>query len=549
MSLAKSTSKIQILRVIKLCAIFLLAGLMAYLCWPYCLKAPAPDESTFLYEGLLTAQGKIPYRDFFDFIWPGTFYLIALLIKLCGGLSMVVVRLFTLAVLLGCGALSLTIARKYLPFRWLCFLASLFWTLHYPASIQMQHHLMSGALGLLAVFFLWQTIGRTVLSRKHLIATGLSLSLCALFTQSLGIILILVLTGVVSIRLRAEGGTNLRAVGPAFLMSVAIPIVLTLLYLILNHALGDFTYASTIWLFQGGYVQTSTHWYFFDIYPSLLTFLQTPFPSIFDCLNFLLNVGYLLLPLLGIGGALLYSKPVFRNRNLQAKHWEWFLLGWASLGFLAGTLSHSSIFHMAYNGWVPFTLGCCVLGSFIARYPQLEISLLTLFFLLFYSLDMKQFKSAGILYSFPTVRSYGTLEKQLVWMQDLQNSANVDRMVKAIHAGSPEGENLFVYNLAPEFYILTDRYNPTRYQLLMSVLDTPKQIEEATEDLVKKRPKFILYEHQDDRFFLADPRFKQLKDVQYRLHPIERQINTRYKPFAKFSHYDLYVDQNATHSP
>ena len=51
-----------------------LVGLAAFILWPYFAKMTTPDESTFIYEGLLTSRGAVPYRDFFDFVFPGTFY-------------------------------------------------------------------------------------------------------------------------------------------------------------------------------------------------------------------------------------------------------------------------------------------------------------------------------------------------------------------------------------------------------------------------------------------------------------------------------------------
>ena len=541
----KIYSDVKIFRIVKLCVAFLLAAMTAYLCWPYCLKAPAPDESTFLYEGLLTAQGKLPYRDFFDFIWPGTFYLIALLIKVCGGLSMIVIRIFTIGILLSCGAITLIISSKYLPFRWLCLLGTIFWALHFPTSIQIQHHLMSGFMGVLSVFLLWKTIGKASLSIIYLISSGIALSLCALFTQTLGIILIGLLTGVVFLRLRSIGINALRQQFPIFLGAIFCPLILTFIFLALNQAFSPFFYASSIWLFHGGYVQTSNHWYFFDIYPNLLGFFQNPYPSILDCLNFLLNLFYFLLPILGFGGGIFYGIKILCCSSPNEKDWEFLLLGWASVGFLISTLSHSSIFHLAYNGWIPFMLGACIISTWLKRFPKWEISILTLLFMLFYSNVSRYFKSMDyMMYSLPTVHSYGTLEKKLIWLQNLSDSTNVDRMITDIHRLSTSGENLFVYNLAPEFYILSGRYNPTRYQLLLSVLDTNQQILEAAKSLHQKKPSFILYEHQDERFFLLDPTFKKLRNYDYHLHPIEREIKSEYTLLYKFSHYDLFINKN-----
>lgn len=545
MPLFEHRSDLQAGNVIKIGLGLCLIGYIAYVCWPFCLKAPAPDESTFLYQGLIVSEGKVPYRDFFDFIWPATFYLIALLIKLCGGLSMVAVRIFSIAILFACGTLTWLMGRAYMPFRWLCFMAGLFWTLHFPSSVQMQHHLMSGFMGLLAVFILWQHIGEPVIPRKRLIATGVCLGVCMLFTQSLGAILILCVSGVLFARLRADGAASIRTGMPVFLGAIVAPIVITLIYLGLNQALGEFAYSSATWLFQGGYIDTSTHRYFYDLFPMLRSYFYTPVMPVTGYLSFLLCLAYLVLPLLGLSWGVFYGNRVFRNESIQPRHWQWFLLFWTTLGFLLATFSHSSIFHIAYNGWTAFMLGCGVLASLLKRYPKLEISILTVFFLAIFSFSTMQLQSAIGMYSSPTVRSYGTLEKQLYWLQDVANTRDADQMIEAIHQLSPPGESLFVYNLAPEFYILTDRRNPTRYQLLMTTLDTPAQIAEASEELARKMPRFVLYNHQDERFFLQDPRFQALKGVNYHLSAIEALLKSHYSLFGKDASYDLYIENNA----
>ncbi len=537
----------QLLKVSVLSGLIL--GLIAFgifTCWPYCLKAPTPDESTFLYEGLLTAKGKLPYRDFFDFIWPGTFYLVAWLIQFSGGLSIVVVRVFTIAVLLTSGALTLIMGRAYLPKRWLCLLAGLFWMLHFPASIQVQHHILSSFMGIVAVFCLWKTIGKDQLSRSYLISSGLALSACTLFTQSLGIILILLMSGVVFSRALSQGASAVKQAMPLFAAAILTPILFTFGFFMWHHAWGDFWYGTSVWLFHGGYIQTSNHLFFFEIYPRLLTFFQTPHPSAADCMYFLLNLLYLILPVLGLCSGLTYCPRLLRRQNINPQDWELFLLFAATLGFLASTLSHSSFYHMAYNGWIPFMLGSVILAPLLRRIPKVETALLALMFVLFFITGVQQLRESFQIRALPMVRSFGTQERQLYWLQpDFRDTANVNQMLETIHQLSPPGDSLFVYNLAPEFYLLTNRDNPSRFQLLMAVLDTPAQIKEVTDALTLKKPMFILYEHQDERFFQAEAQATHSPIINYHLLPLEQVIQQHYTLFSRFSRYELYIEQSA----
>ena len=113
---------------------------LLFICWPYFIKLPVQDESTFLYEGYQVALGKLPYRDFFDFILPGIFYLVAGLIKLFG-VSMIVFRTAALLMVLGCIAMTMQLARFFLPRGGWITLGLLLWVFHLPAGLELQHHL------------------------------------------------------------------------------------------------------------------------------------------------------------------------------------------------------------------------------------------------------------------------------------------------------------------------------------------------------------------------------------------------------------------------
>src|SRR5690606_31309103 len=109
---------------------------------------PHTDEANYILQARHIADGLLPYRDFYDFVTPGSQLAGAIFIKLNGDFSVVGLRLLVLMGWLVEILLICDMARHHLPRRWLWVLAAFLWLTmsRYPVF---QHHFWSGFWALL----------------------------------------------------------------------------------------------------------------------------------------------------------------------------------------------------------------------------------------------------------------------------------------------------------------------------------------------------------------------------------------------------------------
>src|SRR5579864_1234053 len=67
-------------------------GCLAYLCIPLRYSSLEPDEGIVLQGAERVLHGQVPYRDFFSFYTPGSFYFLALWFRIFGD-SFIMARL------------------------------------------------------------------------------------------------------------------------------------------------------------------------------------------------------------------------------------------------------------------------------------------------------------------------------------------------------------------------------------------------------------------------------------------------------------------------
>jgi Dolichyl-phosphate-mannose-protein mannosyltransferase len=74
-------------------------------------------------------------------------------------------------------------------------------------------------------------------------------------------------------------------------------------------------------------------------------------------------------------------------------------------------------------------------------------------------------------------------------------ASSPDAALKFLIAHTRPGENVFVYPYRPIYYFLADVRNPTRYSYLIYGFHTPAQFREATNDLERKKVRYILWDN------------------------------------------------------
>jgi hypothetical protein len=315
---------------------------------------------------------------------------------------------------------------------------------------------------------------------------------------------------------------------------VLMPMTLTIGWLMSIGALNAFFYSTFWWLIEGTYQKTTDSWYFRDGFRKIA---GDDWPQKIT----LLLQG--MLPILG----LLWPLDIFyriqkQKMRYRASDWQLLLLWISSIAFMVPIFSYPSSLMIAQHAWLPYLLATTILFTLFKKSVRLENVAIGLVLILLFIHGVRQVQGASAMIKSRKLISYGTVEREL--FPPAGSMDEVTTMYRTltywIHEHSPPGEELFAYNLAPELYLLADRQNPTRYNYLLAVYNTPQQIQEAADSLHKKQPKFIVYNHLDWYFFTRDFRFAKFRNYDYHLKPIEHVLEQHYNLVTKAGAIWLY---------
>ena len=172
---------------------------LAYLCAFLRYSSLEPDEGIVLQGAQRILDGQIPYRDFFSFYTPGSFYLVAALFKVFGN-SFIVARLSLAVTGAACSVLTYLLARRVCSRAFALFAAGLATVAGVAYRFLVLHNWYSTLLACVALY----SAVRLLESRKPAwaFAAGTFCSFTAMFEQSKGAGLCLGLClGFVSLRM------------------------------------------------------------------------------------------------------------------------------------------------------------------------------------------------------------------------------------------------------------------------------------------------------------------------------------------------------------
>ncbi|MBX2860836.1 MAG: hypothetical protein KTR14_06350, partial [Vampirovibrio sp.] len=460
-------------KIAALCLIIFIVGLML---WVNLTVLPVIDESFFIYEGALTAEGLLPYRDIFNFYGPGTFYLVAFLVLLSGGVSLMVLRLAAFLGLVLCGWITFRIGQRFLPTTGLALLMMWLWILMIPKHLMISHHLFSTVMVLLGTYALVRFVEAPHQS-KYLVWAGVCLGIATLFTLSLGVISIGFMGGGLLVYLLQNKPEGFHKPGRVFLqyffLPVLIPGLVSVVFFAVQGALPDYLYSTVFWLFEGGYRQTTSHGYYQDGIQQLQTLWPTTFQSIGSFTGQILVLLKGLLPLLGIGWILTRLGKMLVGQKLQrlsTNEWTLWILGWSGLAFFLASFTYPTATMVVIHGWLHYLFAGVALYQTMKNVSFIQKPVWGVATLLVLSMLYQQVQAAQWQLTLPVLQSYGTVESEVRAVQYSADKVKAMQVIiDGVHALKTRPTDLFVYNASPEFYLLTNTRGPTRYSYLMPV--------------------------------------------------------------------------------
>ena len=429
----------------------------------------AQDEGILVYGAFRIFSGQVFARDFFEVVGPGTFYWLALFLKLFGA-TFVATRICVFVSSLGTALAMYYLSRRMCSrYRILpCIL--LFGTYFGSSWPAISHHVDSNCFALLSVACMtaWQA------KSKHslLFAAGGLAGATTCFLQPKGVLLLLALLVWLRIE-RWRSSSWLRPLGSVTAGYVTV-VGFMLVYFWSRHALWALVYANAVW--------PSVHYTAVNVVP----YAQGVIRDYWD--HFVITktgfhwtvvmAAVLIAPFLFIA-ALPALLPVLAARYRKNAVRSEVLLYWLCGSALwLSEVHRKDICHLVFGSALLIVL--CV--YYLEQY-RVKIATLTLQVLAISAGCLAGFNFFLVLAAHPMATRVGTVRifKPIPVLELLDNKV-------------APGEVIFAYPYCPMYYFLSATTNPTRYGALVYNFDTPDQFDEVAAVLEQRRVRYAVWD-------------------------------------------------------
>lgn len=204
----------------------------------YRYSLPAFDEGLYYQEAQRMLHGEVIYRDFFEFVTPGTFFFIKWIFAIFGE-QFAAVRYVLFAMYVIESWLIFWLGSRLLRRPSLAYLPALFFVYYakYDSWWSIQHHVLSHFAAVAGAYFLVRSIDED--RGRFAFMTGLAVGLTLCTTQHLGVLLLLATAPWICVlgpRLLQREPRRPRI---AFLSGVASPVAMLGIYLVWNGAVRE----------------------------------------------------------------------------------------------------------------------------------------------------------------------------------------------------------------------------------------------------------------------------------------------------------------------
>jgi Dolichyl-phosphate-mannose-protein mannosyltransferase len=434
------------------------------------------DEGVSLQGAQRILNGEVPYRDFFTFFTPGSYYWTALLFKIFGD-SILVARA---ALIMYGGVFSVftyLLARRVCS-RWAALFTVYLLTLTcLPYKFVALHNWDSTLWACLALYLAIRFL--EVPHWGFASATGILASLTCLFEQSKGGGLVLGLGlgfGCIAlIKGRRSGFTPVHL--GAFLAAFTLPLLITIGYFASQHSLPQMI-ADWVWPLRHYSSVNKLPYGWLELTPTnVQEILSEPWP-IRLCILFILSPYFLVpaLPLLALGFLGFSVLRIRKEQNNRGVAGHLVLVSGTLAGLLLSTLvsGRPDVTHILYLGPLFFLVLAWALDG-----PSIRSGLWSTVRPLFIFYIFLSFTALGMALLWPPLHAHVVLKTR---RGDLKG-VKADAVLEEIQARVRPGQKIFVYPYEPLYYYLTATLNPTKYTFLMPGMNTPEQFNAAMYEL------------------------------------------------------------------
>jgi len=499
------------------------------------------DEGTLVYGAQRVLEGDLPYRDFFEVMGPASFYWLGLFFKLFGTHIWVArgLLLFTgLAMVLLIYWMTRRVYRgsfEMLPALFYMVLAIPTW----PAT---NHHWDSNLFALLALgaFFLWQDKGAWF----YLVMVGVLAGITSCFIQHKGLLVLLGL--LLSLEVNDwRAGESLRrhlthsglALGGYVVVGVIV-----LVFFFLAGGLPDLIYANLIWPLTN-YHNVNVVPYGYGLGELIYQMSWEPWLKLwlpawaaFPAGVFLLGpfLIVLTLPLLIlIFTVASYFMPTNRPSLFNALLLPYWGVG---LGLWLSELHRKDIVHLVYGSPVVLILLLVVWNNCWGHREVLR------------KLGLWLVSLSLLVYGVVHILEPLSAHRKIVTRRGTLYAFKADDALNFLQEETKPKEEVFIYPYYPMYYFLADIKNPSRYSILMYLINTTKQFDEAISSIKEKKVKYVLWDTliEGKNIQLFFPNYRLLPDKELML---EQYLKQYYHMIGIKNGFRIMIRRNLENIP
>jgi hypothetical protein len=494
-------------------AVFLiLAGL--YLLPFMRIMLPHTNEGTLIYGAERILNGEVFARDFFEVMGPGTFYIVALVLKLFGH-SFFATRIWLCGSSLGIAFCMYFLARRVCvrhPLLPCLIVAGASFGMQWPA---ISHHLDSNLFALVSVVCLviWEERRQSLL----LYAAGMCAGITTWIHQPKGVLLLLAI--LLWFLMSKVSGAGRGASCERVLFGFAVVGLSGGAYFLKEGALASLYYANVTWPAHN-YGTVNKVPYALGIFSEYWRHWAASQGTLSGWSIALATV--LIIPFLFVAivpAVFLLLIPRLRTRPLAPSILLCVLCGWA---MWFSEIHRADIYHLVFGSPLLLLVGVGLLSDLKSWLARWTLQLLAISACCLMTINLLQAV---------TVHSVTTRAGTVGMLRP-------DPVMQFVNATIPPGEEVFFYPYCPMYYFLTETRNPTRFSILVYNYNTPAEFHEVVRVLEQQRIKYVIWDASfEDLTFKAV--FPGVSPIPAKTRIIEPYLQSRYKQIANFDGYRI----------
>jgi hypothetical protein len=445
-----------------------------------------PDEGIVLQGAERILRGEIPYRDFFSFYTPGSFYLVAFLFRFVGD-SLVVARMSLAVAGAACSVITYVLARRVCSRAVALFAATLTTAAGFAYRFLVLHNWYSTLLACLAVY----GAVRLLESRKTSWAfgTGCFASLTVLFEQSKGAGLCLGLAlGFVSLRIAGRDPIFRRSELTSILGGFFLPFIGVFAYF---GAMQAAAIMLQDWIWPLRHYTQANHvpygWQNWSDNARQTIFYTGPL-GIRVLKILAISPGFFvpILPLVGVAFFGYWVIQMWRQKAASGYDSYYVLISAVFSGLLLSVvIVRADIIHFMYLAPVWYVLLAWAVGS-----PHLvgrALAKIRPHLIAYVSVSFGMMALALVL-------TATGAHNQIDTRRGMITSGEKDIVIEYVQAHVPPGQELLVYPYLPLYNYLTATRSPSRYDYFQPGMNTKEQAQQIVASLQSSHVRAVLFE-------------------------------------------------------